>query len=253
MTTKEEFEEYFFTHSNGETAKHFKVCTTTVRKWARKFNTKRKCSRYKDMPNAFLSDEQKSIIVGSMLGDGTLGKVVGNEQSYYRELHGISQKDYIEWKFNALNPFAVRMRECVNNKIYRAMFFHTIRHPIFTELEAEWYLRDGSRYVLKNKRRVKVVPNSIRLTPLSVAIWYLDDGWRPKRDNQFYFSTHGFSVDDCDLLVAELCRLGVSSNIRLRTKNQLPEIAVPASSKLNFLDLVESHIPCRCMEYKLFG
>jgi len=254
MPTKREFEEHFFSHSNKETADYFGVGTTTVRNWARKFGTKRKCARHKDIPLAVLSDEQEQVMVGSLLGDGSLGKVCGNEQSYYREMHGVSQREYLEWKFDLFQPFSVQLNDCINNKIYDAVKFHTIRHPVFTDLEKAWYLRDElGRYILRRKKRIKTIPVDVCLTPLSVTVWYLDDGWKPKRDNQFYFSTHGFSVTECDYMTHKLKELGIMSKVRLRTKKKLPEIAIPAKSKMEFLNLVEGCVPCDSMMYKLFS
>lgn len=249
---RNEFEVYFFSHSNEEVAEHFGVCKTTVYHWARIFGTQRKRNKYKDTLITSFSNLQEQILIGSLLGDGSLGKVVGNEQSFYRELHGVLQEEYIRWKYELLKPFSVNVKKCVNNKKYQAYILRTMRHPLFTELENLWYLRDcQNNYVLKNGRRIKILPSDVKLTPITIAVWYCDDGWKPKKDNQFYFSTHGFSLQEVERLVVLLRGFGLNCRVRMRTKKRLPEIVVLAESKFDFVELLKPHMPCKSLFYKL--
>lgn len=252
IPSKEIFETFFFEHSNTETAAHFNVGLTTIFKWARKLDVARKCSRYKDIQVPFTTI-QKEILEGSLLGDGSLGKLECNcNHSYFRELHGPKQENYLRWKCDMLKPFSVEVVKCKNNKTYDAFRFHTIRHQLFTDMEKQWYKRKDNEYVLQKGKRIKCIPDSIDLTPLVISVWFFDDGWRPKKDNQIYLSTHGFDYSDVEKLIIQLNnKYNLGCKIRLRTKNKLPEIAIPATGKECFLNLVKPNLPCSELLYKI--
>lgn len=247
--SKEDFESIFFSMSNSDTAEHFGVSLTTVFNWARKFGTPRKSLRYKDL-NIELTDVQQQVLNGSLLGDGSLGKVYGTNHSFYREVHCLKQESYIRWKYNLLKPFTVSIRRICNNKKYEAYHFHSVRHPHFTYLESQWYARKDDDYLTYNNKRIKCVPDNLKLTPLTLSVWYLDDGWKSK-DNLFYLSTHSFSIEDCLHLVELMGDMNIESYIRLRTKKNLPEVCIKAKSKDTFNDIVKTHLPCQEMSYKL--
>jgi len=49
-----------------------------------------------------LTQEQKSIIIGSILGDGYLRIVPGRKNAFLEINHSISEKDYVDWKHQEL-------------------------------------------------------------------------------------------------------------------------------------------------------
>jgi hypothetical protein len=226
-------------------------------KWARKFGTQRKTNKYKDLI-INLTVRQKDLLIGSMLGDGQLTKVndgfeaCKEKQSSFIEVHCLKQEEYIKWKYNELKCFLPKLKE-IDNSGFPAYELRTIRHPILTDMEKEWYARDDlGRYIKRNGNRLKIVPRNISLSPLSLAVWYLDDGWRPKRDRQIFISTYGFGFDDCEFLLCQIKNLGISNcHVRKRQyKRDYPEIVVGASSSLDFLNLIENQVAVSCFEYK---
>jgi len=248
------FEQYFLAHSNHETAEHFAVSLTSVRNIARDFGIKRKTARYRDYADSLLTDVQRAILTGSLLGDGSLAKIYGNSLSFFEETHSIKQKEYLGWKFDQLKPFTCLFCE-IDNQGFPAVELRTIAHPIFSELERAWYKRDDAgEYVFRdNGHRIKVVPNDIEITPLTLAVWYMDDGTRSKIDRQLSLCTHGFSIAECELLVGKLKYLGIEYCwVRPDAKNR-PVIAVGAKSYQYFLDLVRPYVRWSCMQHKLFG
>jgi hypothetical protein len=258
MVSKKEFEDYFFSHTNSETADHFDICTTTVFKWARSFGTKRKSNRFKDL-TIDLTDRQRDILIGSMLGDGKLTKVAdGSKEKHSRfgELHCVKQADYLVWKSRELELFGASLKHDIKNNGFLACEFRTISHPIFTEMERKWYARDNeNKYIKIENKRVKKVPKDLCLSPLSLSVWYLDDGWRPKHDRQVYISTQGFSFDECDFLLSEIRRIGIEGcHVRSRkmpSGRLAPEIGIRARSSDDFLDMVSSQVKVECMNYKV--
>src|SRR3989338_11705518 len=109
-----------------------------------------------------LSQEQRSVITGSLLGDGTMRVGKGARNSNFKIEHGLEQKEYVEWKYSILAPLVftepkISYRYTKDREKYpKSWWFRTIRHPLFTEIYRRFYVTDGYR----NGR--KIVPDSIR-------------------------------------------------------------------------------------------
>lgn len=152
----------------------------TVRGWLLKNGIPSRQSTqtiYRELKEASFSDSQKSLIIGSVLGDGslTMGKDCRNARFIVR--HGETQKDYLFWKRDMLKPFTkskiydsesgdhiISGVKCHVNKSY---VFSTISHPWLTDMKSLFY-----------NNGVKSVPSNISeiINNLSVAIWLCDDG-----------------------------------------------------------------------------
>lgn len=147
-----------------------------------------------------LSQEQRSVITGSLLGDGTMRVGKGARNANLKIEHGLEQKEYVEWKYHILAPFVFTVprlsyRYTENRKKYpKSWWFRTVRHPLFTEIYRRFYVTDGYR----NGR--KIIPDSIRqeLDPMALAIWIMDDGSYQK--GRVDISTYSFSIENIILL-----------------------------------------------------
>lgn len=111
-----------------------------------------------------LSQRQQEILIGCILGDAhisPLGKI--------RIEQSVKQRDYIEWKYQELSSisYAAQPREITHvlhgNKEYHSIFF--LLRQYFRAWRAIFY--DG---------KIKTFPQNLRLTPLTLAVWYMDDG-----------------------------------------------------------------------------
>lgn len=185
----------------------------TMRKIALKFNTnkqrisniiknngikiKRHKRKYSFYYEQSLSQRQKEILVGSLLGDGCVHKHhEGINSCRYIETHSIKQKDYAMWKYNEFKNFiSNNFRFCRNGFINsEKIVFETVLHKDFCYF-----------YDLFYQNNKKIIPQNIKsfLTPLSLAIWYMDDGSQHivyKRPVA-RFSTYCFLENDIDILI----------------------------------------------------
>jgi len=129
-----------------------------------------------------LTGRQKDILIGCVLGDAhirPLGQI--------RIEHSVKQKEYVLWKHQELKslsypalPREIIRKDLARNRVYSSVFF-TLRQ----------YFRPW-RFIFYHGRN-KIFPNSIKLTPLSLAVWYMDDGcWTGKK---CVISTDGFDVE----------------------------------------------------------
>jgi len=117
-----------------------------------------------------LSRIEQQVILGSLLGDGSLHWEGRNP--YFSENHSLKQKDYVLWKANILQEsFDVRTYQRENS-----IGLATRRNPIFQKLHQELYGFGKER--VGTKRKCKGVPLSMieKLDALGLLIWYLDDG-----------------------------------------------------------------------------
>jgi hypothetical protein len=145
------------------------------------------------------SNEQEEIFVGSMLGDGSINKTSKETyNSHYAVLRKTTDIEYLEWhakKFNNFcKPDPIRHRSTFDqrtNKTYYASRFRTKSTKLFTNQRLIWY-----------KDAKKIVPNNIQLSPLSIAIWFCDDGNISINNKQLLlgFATDSFSEQEVHYL-----------------------------------------------------
>jgi len=202
-----------------------------------------------------LNSIQKSVLVGSALGDGSLSK---KGKSCLRVTHGYKQMKYCQWKANILRPL-VRRRQLYketsrkgaysNNPTYS---FSARSHWEIIELRHRFY-PDGEN---------ETIPNDIEsdLDELTMAIWFMDDGTTSvrKKTPQKYriveICTDRLSEQDVNILISALRnRWGIKSRIHWnpnKTVKKYPRIRMFGNNADRFLDIVSPFIH-PSMQYKL--
>ena len=114
-----------------------------------------------------ITKEARDIVIGMSIGDGYLqnGRLV--------VLQCEAQKAYVEWKARILRNVGINTSdiEKKDNNGFAAYKFKTGRYDFIRTLEKQLYTpkKTISRKLLN------------RLTPLTIAIWYMDDGGLSKK------------------------------------------------------------------------
>lgn len=129
-------------------------------------------------PNLF----QKQIIYGIILGDGYLQKT-GKENARIRLEHGQRQKEYLFWKVKMLGklfqgkPKYIERIHPKTKRKYSYWRYQSQSNPYIGKLRKIFYPKDK-----------KKIPENIEkyLSPLTLAVWYMDDGYFSKRDRSSY-------------------------------------------------------------------
>jgi recombination protein RecA len=113
-----------------------------------------------------LSSQQWQVILGSLMGDGNLSKPVRRDDhsARFRMGHGARQAAYLEWKISLLEN--IKHHRSVNKK--GAVFADFTPLGELSELRGVVYQGDGKKHLTWDYLK--------KLTPLSLAIWYMDDG-----------------------------------------------------------------------------
>ena len=109
------------------------------------------------------------MIIGMLLGDGTI-----SNNYVFKLSHGYKQKEYLEWKINLLNEHGIK-----NNglKKYISTCGYNLGSIVYySQMSVIPFMKVLRRVIykpIKNYANRKILN---RLTPLGLAIWYMDDG-----------------------------------------------------------------------------
>src|SRR5215469_5979845 len=198
-----------------------------------------------------LSDQQMQVILGSLMGDGNLSpNLRGRSGTRFRLGHGAKQSAYLDWKVSLLGNIGCSRR--VNAK--GAVFADFTPLPELAELHDVVYLGDGKKHLTWDYLKA--------LTPLALAIWYMDDGCFTLRSRGLQERTQGGSgrIEICveamgpgsrDRLLQHL-RGSYGLDIRLTSRGRLGKATLifTTSATEKFQKLVAPYVH-PSMEYKL--
>ena len=150
------------------------------------------------IPEIKLSEEEQAILVGSLLGDGTLSFAPRSRYPYYREHFGEGLRDYREWKRKKLQRLGF--------KITRDNHLRGPSHPVFGELYS-CFFRDGRKVITQENLK-------LLSSPLALACFFFDDGTlvvnKCRRANYVFLTptltlyTMSFSYKENQLLAGHL-------------------------------------------------
>lgn len=193
-----------------------------------------------------------NILVGSLIGDGSLALYGRSKNAYYRE-HGCDkQLPYRMWKQESLKNLDFRIN---TNCKYTKLYSHS--NKFFTNLYNKFYI---------NKIKT-ITEDNIKLLshPIGLACLYMDDGSlvidsTKRKNNSIYIFPRislyslSFSEDENIIIKNHLENtFGIKTKIKYRKdgKNTILEIN-KKKDIINFIDIVKpyvSEIPC--MAYKI--
>ncbi|EHB45708.1 Protein recA [Mycolicibacterium rhodesiae JS60] len=151
-----------------------------------------------------LSEQQFQVVLGSLMGDGNLSPNRRDRNGVrFRMGHGAKQADYLSWKTALLGNLGRSERE--NAKGARFVDFTPL--PELAELQRAVYLGDGKKFLSEDYLKA--------LTPLALAIWYMDDGSFTLRSKGLQQRTAGGSGR------IEICVEAMSEGSRVRLRDYL--------------------------------
>ena len=142
-----------------------------------------------------MTERQRQILDGMLLGDAHLERQRGAQLARLKIEHSVAQSAYVAWKFAewrdwVRTPPRERARRNRIGTVSMNIGFSTLSHIEFEEVREKFYVD-----------RRKVVPEDLKLTPLAMAVWFMDDGSR--KSNQcrgVYLNTQSFTTLEVDLL-----------------------------------------------------
>lgn len=203
-----------------------------------------------------LSKIVKSIILGSVLGDGSLRIDNGYRNAVFCFRHSIKQGEYFHWKAKSLEEISslnsIHLQKADGYSQNQKLIFKSRALEQLTEIYN----------TLKVKKQLFIRRSWLNhLTALSLAIWWCDDGTLAKSGGAF--CTYGFPEDQVITLAKYLevvwkinarCCV-VKSKVRLLesgnfSKGTYFKLWLNKTGVKKLLTIILPYIPVRSMIYK---
>ena len=199
-----------------------------------------------------LSDMQWQVVLGSLLGDGNLSSNRRDRNGVrFRLGHGPRQREYLDWKVSLLGNIS-----CSRRETEKGCFADFTPLPELGELQRTVYLGDGKKTITEEYLKA--------LTPLALAIWFMDDGSFTLRSKglqqrtaggsgRIQFCVEAMSQGSRDRLVEYLRDThGLSVSWRLSGARRKAVLTFSTASSRRFLAMVAPYVH-PSMEYKLLA
>ena len=179
-----------------------------------------------------LTSRQQEVLVGTLLGDGCLAQHGRFHRLHVK--HQIAQRSLVEFKRETFRDFVTmkvhEFDQRLGNGRYPCAQFATRTSLVFSEWHNRFY-----------RGRTKIVPCRIEdwLTPLSMAVWFMDDGGADYAG--LNLQTHSFGFDEVELLVVTMAeRFDIRS--RTRTNKGGWIIYIPASQVGSLRSIIDQYV-----------
>lgn len=205
-----------------------------------------------------LFDVEKSILIGSLLGDGTLQKR-GINSFRFRIAHGKDQEDYVAWKYMKLQRLCQTTQPPklkINNKDLTTVEFYTSSGEYLKEFFDLFYKPSTNNSNGEVQWLKKITSELLEKYPLDsiiLSVWFMDDGSVRNDCYSGKLATQCFSLDEQHLLRDYLAQSGINCNIVKHTeKSGQYYLSIPSKSFSKLVEIIEptvKEIPC--MRYKL--
>lgn len=184
-----------------------------------------------------LTQLQKSLVIGSILGDGYIRIIPGRKNAFFEVNHSYRAKEYVDWKYAMLLSIAGSAPKARKGNGKRIAYrFYTRQHSEITELFQKFY-RAGE----------KIIPDNIHIDAMALAVWYMDDGSQC-RASDIYLNTQQFNKENQIRLIKLLSRMGIES--RMNRDKKYWRLRVIKSSLSRFRELIHNYIIPE-MRYKI--
>jgi hypothetical protein len=197
-----------------------------------------------------LTDEQREIIIGTVLGDASFGGLRQGKPFYGLEFtQSQKHEGYLLHLYDIFKPFvgSPPRERCVGTNKTKdniTLSFKTYRHESFIFYH-NLFCKE------KDGKLVKRIPSNIDkfLTPRALAYWFMDDG--TSTDGTYQFCTDCFSVQEQQLLQKTLLK---NFNIRVNVTKykKTHRLTLLAQSRQTFISIIQPYIDnVDCMKYKI--
>jgi len=225
-------------------AKYFGVSKTKVWYYFKKYSI-RIIEQWERYGLRKFTEKQEKYLLGSLLGDDTLS-VHHSKYPFLAVTHTINQREYVNWKYELwkqIVPGDIKrgMPIKLNGKTYFADRFTTTGHPEFIKF-LELFYPNGKKIVTR-----KILN---KLTPFSIAIWYMDDGCYNSLKKRAMLATNSFTYEE-NLLIQKYFRevWNISSHIGTCSTGT-NYIWLNTENTIKFFEMIKNYI-LPCFDYKI--
>jgi len=189
-----------------------------------------------------LSDRCKEIILGSLLGDGSLKINSDYKNARFSFRHSEKFQKYFFWKVNELKE--ISGEKCFWKEKDGMLRYQSLALESLTEIYNFTHK--------KNKLTIKRKWLNL-MTPLSLAVWWMDDGSLIKNSRQGVFCTDSFDLKSQKILAQYLLKVwNIKTKIGKNRKKEYYRLYIHSTEELKkFLKIILPYIPVEEMLYKV--
>ena len=188
----------------------------------------------------YLTQEQFEFCIGSIMGDGSIRTKHKDALPQMRFGHGVKQNDYCKWKEKVFNKDFIGYKGTTNKGEYK---FDT---------------KTTSELIILNnkikKQNAWSIPQEVveQISPLSLAIWYLDDGtfsgsYKKYGNGKSFIGAKSMTIETLERIIEKLKTFGLNPSL---INNQNRGLAFYGEENYKMHELIAKYVPS-CMEYKL--
>lgn len=182
--------------------------------------------------NLMLSELQKEVLVGLLLGDGCLEKSKNSTGARLKVDQCIKQGEFVGWLYEIYKNFVgtpPRLKKSFKKgTMHEGLVFNSLTHPSFKPF-----------YDLFYPKKKKIVPESINnlLTKTAFAVWFMSDGSvKSKECRGRILNTQSFSKSDIERLITVLGeKFNLKTSIRMQKDGLQIYISAKSAESLNEL------------------
>ncbi len=152
-----------------------------------------------------LSDQQWQVVLGGLMGDGHLApNTRGRRGVRFRMGHGARQEAYVDWKASLLGNIGQTRTVRPNGAVH----IDLTPLPELSEVREAVYWGDGKKHLTEDYLKA--------LTPLALAVWFMDDGSFALRSEGKQERTRGGSgrIEICVEAMSEATRDRLATYLR---------------------------------------
>ena len=188
--------------THEEMAKFANCSVRVIKKWC--VEKHRITNRYRYQEGK-ITDRQRSIIIGGLLGDGHIDR--REDYPLYILCHAENQKDYLFWTYKELKNLCNSAPKHYKGKENCIVVNSVCNTQDYYRLETRSY------ECLKELRQMTLIELIDNLDPLSFAIWILDDGCYNRKSWKICLP---FSKTDCDYIIESVRqKFGINGKLYL--------------------------------------
>lgn len=173
-----------------------------------------------DCNTCLLTETEKDILNGMLLGDGHIEKLKLTSRLSY----GSKFKETLEDIKTSIQSFD--FSPLWQSQITKCWHIKSRSYLNLNEIRNKWY-----------KNNIKTVPEDIKLSPLSLYWWFIGDGYR--RDYGIIFCTDAFNFNDKSILIKKLNEIGFISARLMKNEKR---ILIGGCEVRKFLDYVKNSV-----------
>ncbi|MCP3973531.1 MAG: recombinase RecA [bacterium] len=194
----------------------------------------------------YLSPQQRQVVLGGLMGDGSVSRkrMSGagvTVKSRYRFGHGPKQDDYALWKASLLEGVPTS----VSRHTKGGWMVETTPLAELDEVRDAVYLGDKKVFSWDYLKE---------LTPLALAIWYMDDGGFQVRRNDGSAGRSEICVQAMESTTRDRLRSYLADtwglSVKLTNRGGNAVLTFDRDGTENLHSLISSYVP-ECMDYKL--